>query len=59
MNIGDPITEIKTGDTGRVVRVCDVTGWFFVTLDKHAEDRVYRNYEHGPLIERELKTIGG
>lgn len=57
MTPGTPIQEIATGDKGHV---CRVDGrWIFVTLDKHAEDRAYRNIEFGPFVKRELKVIGG
>ena len=59
MDIGTHIEIVKgrdAGETGRVVRVCSLIGWLFVTLDKHAKDRVYRDLEHGPLIEYELRV---
>ncbi len=59
MQIGQQIEIVKgrdAGETGVIVRICGLTGWVHVTLDKHADDRVYRTMEVGPLTKNEVKT---
>ncbi len=61
MNIGQQIEIVKgldTGETGRVVRICKLTGWVHVTFDSNSEDSMYRDYEEGPFCEQEIKLIG-
>lgn len=61
MQIGDRVKITKgrsIRETGRVVRICKLTGWVHVTFDSNSEDSMYRDYEEGPFCEQEIKLIG-
>ena len=55
MKIGDKIIVLG-GDTGKIVGQDDCTRFWFVLLDKHAEDIIYRHVEHGPFADSELEV---
>jgi len=53
MQIGDRVVT-PDGDTGEIVKVDEMTGWYHVHLDKH-DSAAYRDHHDGPYTKRELK----
>ena len=47
----------SAGEAGTVVRVCDLTGFIWLTFDSKAGDRAYRDYHFGPFSAGELEQI--
>lgn len=54
MNIGDRVVT-NDGESGKVVSVCELTGWLHVHLDKD-DGYAYRDVHAGPYTKRELKV---
>lgn len=43
------------GEGGVVTGRDEVCGWYFVTLDRHADDPVYRHVQYGPFTSAEIE----
>lgn len=55
MKIGDKVIVLG-GDTGKIVSQDECTLFWFVLLDKDADDIIYRHLEHGPFANGELEV---
>lgn len=57
MNIGDKVV-VKSGhladEPATIVRRDKGMPYYFVTIDRYADDRTYRDMEYGPFVASEL-----